>query len=377
MNKNFFITLTALAVMATVGYAAYTNGGIGDLSRVVNNQAGELTSIGSNYLAALVTTKTKVAGTKEVVGFNISVDPKVKAQNIVAGSVGSTFASYVLDAKTSSDDIIVSSLTLTPVVSNGVDINDIQNCQLWHSSGYISSVNTLVPNQAVVFDLSGFTLSRGEARTVSIRCNFSANARSLPGVPFRWDVKGAVAKGVATGKDAVIRINSSKGPNVTLRSGELRVVLDSVASKSRNISCGSSMPMLGLKFSAKYEDFNVKSLKFKFGGSATADVIKKFTLYDSLANVLGEGVFSGGGMSYTNASSSEANVTLNKDFIVPKDGSVSLYITAELSNESICKNAKGKTVAIDYSGVTNAVGVTSAGTMSVAAKISAPRNTIK
>ena len=48
MNKNFFLTLTALAVMATVGYAAYTNGSITDLRTVVNNRIAEITSVGSN-----------------------------------------------------------------------------------------------------------------------------------------------------------------------------------------------------------------------------------------------------------------------------------------------------------------------------------------
>jgi hypothetical protein len=375
MNKNFFLTLTALAVMASLGYAAYTNGSIDDLTQTVNNK---LASASGNFLAALTSTTQKAGGSKESVSFSISVDPKVKIQNIVAGTVGSTFASYILDAKKSSDDIIVSSLTLTPVISKGVDINDIQNCQLWDSSSYMSGVGTLSAGQDVILNLSnGFTLARGEARTVSIRCNISASGRSLPGASFRWDVKGAVAKGVATGKDAVVKINSSKGPNLTLRSGELRVILDPAVSKAKAISCGSTVPTLGLKFSAKYEDFSVRSLKFKFGGSATAGVIKKFTLYDNMANVLGEGVFSGDGMAYTSTSTNETSVVLNKDFIVPKDQSVSLYVTTELSNGSVCQNAKNKTVAIDYNGITNAVGVTSAGTTSLKNKISAPRNTIK
>ena len=71
MNKNFFLTLTALAVMTTLGYAAYTNGSITDLSDVVNNKAEELTSASSNYLGAVLSTQklatstTKAAGTRE------------------------------------------------------------------------------------------------------------------------------------------------------------------------------------------------------------------------------------------------------------------------------------------------------------------------
>lgn len=51
MNKNFFLTVTALAIMFTVGYAAYTNGSIGDLGQVINNKVSEITSVGSSFLA--------------------------------------------------------------------------------------------------------------------------------------------------------------------------------------------------------------------------------------------------------------------------------------------------------------------------------------
>ena len=49
MNKNFFLTVTALAVMFTVSYAAYTNGSIGDLGQVINNKVSEITSVGSSF----------------------------------------------------------------------------------------------------------------------------------------------------------------------------------------------------------------------------------------------------------------------------------------------------------------------------------------
>lgn len=51
MNKNFFLTVTALAIMFTVGYAAYTNGSIGDLGQVINDKISGITSVGSRFLA--------------------------------------------------------------------------------------------------------------------------------------------------------------------------------------------------------------------------------------------------------------------------------------------------------------------------------------
>ncbi|MDP3800405.1 MAG: hypothetical protein Q8Q90_03210 [bacterium] len=72
MNKNFLLSLTALAVMTTLGYAAYTNGSITDLSKVINDRLSGITSVGSNYLGAVLSTQslatstTKAAGTKEV-----------------------------------------------------------------------------------------------------------------------------------------------------------------------------------------------------------------------------------------------------------------------------------------------------------------------
>ena len=52
--------MTALAVMITVGYAIYTNGSVTDLSNVISNQLSGITSVGSNYLGALVITTSPV-----------------------------------------------------------------------------------------------------------------------------------------------------------------------------------------------------------------------------------------------------------------------------------------------------------------------------
>ncbi len=113
MNKNFFLTLTALAVMTTIGYAAYTNGSIGDLSRVVNNQIGEVVSGSSNYLGAVMSTQslttstTTVAGTRErnlpgIVKI-LPIDPKTLN---VDSQVGVPIFKFQITARKNNDDVI-------------------------------------------------------------------------------------------------------------------------------------------------------------------------------------------------------------------------------------------------------------------------------
>lgn len=70
MNKNILLTATAVAIVAALGYAAYTNGSFGDLGEAINNQVLSAVSGGVNYLSAVMSTQglttstAKVAGTK-------------------------------------------------------------------------------------------------------------------------------------------------------------------------------------------------------------------------------------------------------------------------------------------------------------------------
>ncbi|MDP3764157.1 MAG: hypothetical protein Q8Q95_00885 [bacterium] len=383
MTKNFFVTLTAIAVMATVGYASYTNGSITDLSQVINSKVENLTSSGSNYLSALVTTKVKVVGTaerktkNEGPSLSVSVGSTPKAQTILAASKNVLLANYVLDTGKSNKDLVVESMKLTLSFSKNANPDDLINCRL----GGISVEGLLLGSTSKEFVVRNLVLTKGIKSSLPLNCDIVINPKSVPGSTFAWGIKGKADSVVVKDDSGTVftaKVANAKNHNATIRnSGELKVILNPVASKARNISCGSSMPMSGLKLSAKYEDINVKSLSFKFSGSTSVDVVKKITIYDNLANILGEGVFSGGSTGYASTSANQANITLNQDFIVPTVGTKSLYITTELSNELVCKNAKGKTVAIDYNGVTSAVGVTSASTITLVGKVSAPRNTIR
>lgn len=122
MNKNFFVTLAALAVVVTLGYAAYTNSSITDLSNIINSKVESLTSTGGNYLGAvmstqriatstartsgLATTTTKAAGTRErkLPGTLkiIPIDPKYL--NIDAAGV--SILKFQITARKENDDVI-------------------------------------------------------------------------------------------------------------------------------------------------------------------------------------------------------------------------------------------------------------------------------
>lgn len=232
MNKNFFLTLAAIAVMVTLGYAAYTNGSITDLSSVINNQLSGITSVGSNFLGALVTT-TSPAGKPSL---NISVNPSQKMVNILPAQTAVIFASYVLDARKSSEDVAVYNLTFSPAVSKNGYVDDIRNCQL------ISENNALVSDQIgtlfggdVSFRLHnensdpanpasalGLLVLKGTKNIINLKCDVAVSPNSASGSAFRFAVKKSgnnvdSAIGLFSKNPAVVNISSVVSPSVVLR----------------------------------------------------------------------------------------------------------------------------------------------------------------
>ncbi|MDP3764158.1 MAG: hypothetical protein Q8Q95_00890 [bacterium] len=72
MNKNFFLTLTALAVIITIGYAAYTDGSVTDLGKVISSKVEGLTLASSDYLGAVLSTRRTATSTPRGAGFATS-----------------------------------------------------------------------------------------------------------------------------------------------------------------------------------------------------------------------------------------------------------------------------------------------------------------
>ena len=378
MDKKILLTALALAVTASLGYAAYSNGSMADLGSVINSRLSGVVSVGSDYLAALATTTQKVGGTAERKAktgssLSVSIGSTPKAQTILAASRDVTLANYVLDTSKSDKSLTVEMMKLTLSFSKNASPDDLINCRL----GGAALESSLVSSTSKEFIVRNLVLAKGVKSSLPLNCDVATNPKSAVGSTFAWGIKGKADSMVVkddTGVIFAVKVANAKNHNATIRNaGDLGVAFDSVSSKARNVSCGSSMPMSGLKFSAKYEDIRINSINFKVGGSAGATVVKKVSVSDSLANVLGEGVFSNGGMSY---STGEVTINLNQQFVVPKDGSKKLYITPEISGDSACQNLKNKTIAVDFNGA-NATGVVSASAIGLKNKVSAPRNTIR
>ncbi len=370
MNKNFFLTLTALAVMTTLGYAAYTNGSVTDLGNVINNQLSGITSVGSNYLGALVTTTTP-AGRPAL---SISSLPNQKSVNILPAQTGVVFGSYVLDARKSSEDISVFNLTFSPTVSNGGYADDIRNCQL------ISENNALISDQVgtllgadVSFRLRndntdpgnpssslGLLVLKDSKSVVSLKCDVASKPNSASGATFKWTVKKASndvdsAIGLFSNKAASVSISSPLSPTTTLRTaGDLAVSLDSSSPVGRELSCGMfNNEMLRVKMSSSFEDVYVKKINLMLSGTATSNSVTRFTLYDGNSSVvIGEGAFG------TNKTGEV--VLAGQGFLVPALTSKELSVRIDIPKDTANNRCQvGKTVGIDYISA-QAVGATTA-----------------
>ncbi|MEK7564969.1 MAG: hypothetical protein AAB501_01890 [Patescibacteria group bacterium] len=393
MNKNFFLTVTALAIMATVGYAAYTNGSVTDLSSVINSRLSGVTSVGSNYLGALVTTTGKVGGTADKPSLNIFAVSGQKGMDMLPAQTAVVFARYVLDARKSSEDIAIFNLTFSPTVSKGGYVDDIQKCQL------VSEGNALISNQVgtlfggdVSFRLHnenadpaspnslGFLVTKGSKSVISLRCDVALTPNSASGSVFKWTVKKArndvaSAIGMFSSKAVLVGISSPVSQNATLRTvGDLSVSLDSSTPVGRKLSCGSSNNnMVKIKLASSFEDIYVKKLNLIMSGTATFTAVTRFTLYDGNSSVvIGEGAFG------TNKTGEV--VLAGQGFLVPALSSKSLSIWADLSVDTINNKCQvGKTVGIDYANFQAVGAITAtnvASTTKNTAKLSGKKSTL-
>lgn len=371
--------------MATIGYAVYTNGSITDLSSVIGDRLSGITSIGSNYLGALVVTADKVGGTMDKPYLGISVNSNQKDKNILPAQTAAVFASYVLDARKSNEDIAVFNLTFLPTVSKGGYVDDIRNCQL------VSENNALVSDQIgtlfggdVSFRLHnenadpaspnslGFLVTKGTKSIINLRCDVAIKPNSVSGSIFKWTVKKArndvaSAIGMFSNKAATVSISNTKSLSAFLHTvGDLAVSLDSSTPVGRKLSCGTSNnQMTKIKVSSSFEDVYVKKINLMLSGTATSNSVTRFTLHDGNSPViLGEGAF---GTNKTGEA-----IFNGQGFLVPALSSKSISIWADFSADSPTSRCQvGKTIGIDYISA-QAVGATTATSI-----VATPKNTTR
>lgn len=385
MDNKTIVTVLALAVMITVGYAAYTNGSINDLSNVINNQLSGITSVGSNYLGALVT-RTSPAGSGNP-SLVVSVNPGLKkSADILPAQTAVIFASYVLDAKRSNEDVAVFNLTLSPVVSKGGYIDDVRNCQL------VSENNAIISNQVgtlfgkgVTFRLHnenadpatpnslGFLVLKGKKSVINLKCDVAINPNSASGSVFKWwtvnQSGGSVANAIGMFSNKVATVYVSAPLNslaTTLRTvGDFSVSLDPSTKVGGHVPCGDAIQVIKLKVASSFEDVYVKQLGLALTGTAGFTAVTRFTLHDgNNPAVLGEGAFG-------TSKKGEANFN-DQGFLVPAGSSKSIGIRFDLSADSPTNRCQvGKTFGVDY------LGSYSVGAVTATSVVAAKNNTTR
>lgn len=377
MNKNFLLSIVALAVMASVGYAAYTNGSITDLTQVVNNQLGKVTSGGEEYLGSifsrrgLATTTQKVGGTREPKGdlaVSVSSKSKLPLKDVVAGANAFTFAEYVFDARKSGEDV-KTTIFKARFTGTSNTADDLTNCQLFDVAGntslttgpnIVNPSNSVSTGDDITFNLdNGLITPKGGTKVVVLECNFRANPDGIFGVStYALGLSGSASSvtsiGMLSNKTVVARISRSNGQAMTLRSsGQLSFVLDSSTPPAREIKCGQyNLPVTKIKVSSGYEDISLRALRFRLNGTVSPEAVSRYILSEGYnLTRIGEGVF---------VNNRVASTTLSQQFVIPKDSSKVITVSVDLApDNSIQPCQVGKTIAIDYDGYFEAVGMAS------------------
>ncbi|MBI4119994.1 MAG: hypothetical protein HY454_00870 [Parcubacteria group bacterium] len=289
----------------------------------------------------------------------INSSPDFQSGIVLAGSVGSNVARFVLDATNSVEDLRVKKINLS--LTGIVRASDLNSCQIFDGSTAINTGSNIVnpvrigKHHDFTLDHRGLAIAKGSKKIVDLKCNISTNP--TPGAVFKWSVNPnyTKVKGIASGVRISAGSHFKHGPSMSIVPFGSLSVTSSFSPISYNVTAGVvNVPVASFVLSADNEAMQVRQIGFQFDGSSTA-VGETFTLWDGSTQV-GESAFvSGNGTT---------QVTLGTNVIVPQDGTKTLTMKINIPSVGFGQLIQpGDTIVINYDGDnsqnTQAVGVAS------------------
>ncbi len=323
---------------------------------------------GNTITAAPATAVTGSTMTVKAGSLAITVSTQPVAQTVIAGANQFEFARYILDAGQSGEDVRVTTLPVLVARTGATAANHLTSCQLYDGSASVTTGSNLinvsvVGDQTFTFDKSGLIISKGMAKTISLKCNLSTAASSGT---VNWGLTDnsatyTGASGITSGQTITETMTASAGQTMTAAvSGSYTVAVDtSSAYNYRAVRAGTSAVLAGLKFTAGItEDVTLRQIALVLGNTASnspADLVgQKVTIWDGATRV-GEAQF-GVGANPDNATS-----TLSTPVTIVKGETKSLQVRADLINHDANTNAAstpgsggyGAFLAVNYDGNNN------------------------
>ncbi len=290
------------------------------------------------------------------VAISLSADPV--AQTVVAGVQGHIFAKYIFDATASGEDIKFSSVPLAYTFDGTATY--ITGCTLYDGSTTLTTGSNIINptatgNQTFTFD-TGLTIPKGTTKTIALKCNIAGSATDTSNYTWGAPVSTAFsATGLTSGQTATITTAALVvGHQMAIGTGTLLVAADSSTPSYGVAAAGTSGVTVGvLKFTTTNEAVNLTKLGLQLT-YLTTNGTASTSLGDLVQATLWDGSTQVGTATFTATTSTS---TLSANFIVPKDGSKTLTIKADLGNVGTSQaGQQGALIVIDYVGAGNAQG---------------------
>ncbi len=275
-------------------------------------------------------------------------------QSIVSGGQSVLFANVQLDASQSGEDVRVSSVPLTLTVGGTTGaVASLSSCQLFNGTTALNTGSNVPSSLASSGSSNTFTLDnslmvpKGTIMTLALKCNVSSTATGT----YVWSILAAgwTATGFS-GQGVTVAATAASAGTLTVGSGTLVVSLDPSSPSYALAAAGSTGKTLGVyKFTASNESVNLTRIGLSLGtitASSTAADLTQVYLYNG-ATLVGTATFTGANRTATS--------TLSTPVMVPKDGSVSITIKADLAAQGASAASHPGallTVDVDVNGAT-------------------------
>jgi hypothetical protein len=288
----------------------------------------------------------------------VSVSSVPIAQNVIAGSQGFTFASYIFDSTASGEDVRLTSIPLA-YDAPGATATDLSSCQLYDGSTSVTSgsnvknPSTAASTTSFTFDGNGLTVPKGTSKTLSMKCNLGGGVTTGA---YTWGLADnsstfTGATGLTSGQTITETMTAALGQRMTVSTGgTLAATLDTNSPGYSIVKAGAtSVTLAMIRFSATNEDIDLKQVALQLSSVASNTpvnlVSRKVTLWDGSTQV-GEATF---------PTSDSATSSQLSNFRVPRDGYKVLTVKGDIAaiSNSGPLTTSGDLLIVNYDGDNN------------------------
>ncbi|MBI2023869.1 peptidoglycan-binding protein [Candidatus Giovannonibacteria bacterium] len=294
---------------------------------------------------------------------SVSVQSVPIAQSVIAGSSQFEFARYTFDATASGEDVRITTIPLAYGVAHAPTTgaaNDLTGCKLYDGPVVVNSSNIVDPtaessSTTFTFDGTGLTLTKGTAKTLSLKCNVRSGSTGayLWGLDNGQQAAFTGATGVTSGQTIVETLTEANGQIMAASSGgTLTAVLDANSPGYKVVNAGATnVELARIRFSAANEDVDLRQVALQLTGTAsnTANdlVGRRVTLWTTDGVSLGTAEFTTAQEDFATSSAIASGT-----FRITKDSSKVVVVKGDISNicNSCDNNKSGDFLKVDYDG---------------------------